>query len=169
MKWRINFYTWNRPVQSGPFGPSGSSRTCSSLVWRGRSCWGPGTWPARRWAPSGGPRRWPGADWPHIHLQRSNRVTLTALQSFVFDNVDATTSTRGWTRPLLGGAARRHLVSDQFWCTVDKAEPHPSSSGAGRRPACIGLRGRCRARWEPEPETRHQFIQQKINFSASSN
>lgn len=30
---------------------------------------GPGTWPDRLTARSGGPRRWPDADWQHIHLE----------------------------------------------------------------------------------------------------
>lgn len=135
---------------SDPFGQSGFSCTCSSLVWKGRSCWGPGIWPARRWAPSGGPRRWPGADWPHIHLQRSNMVTITPFNSYFIVCF---------------------LVHSSGQYSAN-AEPHPSSWGAGRRPACIAPRGRCRARWEPEPETNislfrplvHRIANEKLTF-----
>lgn len=117
-----------------PFGWSGFSRTCSSLVWKGRSCWGPGIWPARRWAPSGGPRRWPDADWPHIRLQCRNMITFCFFDFY-------TLYFMFW---FLVPSSGQHSVI---------AEPHPSSWEAGRRPACIAPQGRCRARWEPEPET----------------
>lgn len=82
--------------------------TCNNWVWRGRSCWGPCTWPARPSALSGERQRWGGANWPRTHLRKTEKSTQW-----------------GWW-------------SHQNDQRIRSKEAHPSSWAGDTRPACTG-------------------------------
>lgn len=119
--------------------------TCNNLAWRGRSCSGPCTWPARPKAPSDERRSSVGADWPHTRLQENTHVTKI---------LEPVTRWQCWAtsgqQPPAWSCTVSLTGSMQICCLSGIA--HPSSWAGGTRPACIDLLERWTTRSGPEPE-----------------
>lgn len=126
--------------------------TCNNSAWRGHSCSGPCTWPARPKAPSNGHRSSVGADWPHTRLQENMHVTMILAP---------VTRWQCWATPRQQPPAWSCTVSLTGQCKFVSVVAYPSSWAGGTHPACIDLLERWTTRSGPEPED--------INMSVGEN